>query len=63
MNLNLILGAAAILYGLYTAYLRATVSAGSERSATGIGSPLQLGAPRVEPDAVNLESDAVTLGA
>jgi hypothetical protein len=25
------------------------------------GSPLQLGAPRVEPDAVNLEADAVTL--
>jgi len=32
-----------------------------ERPASGSGSLLQLGAPRVEPDTVNLESDAVTL--
>ena len=32
-----------------------------ERPASGCGSPLQLGAPRVERDAANPESDAVTL--
>ena len=32
-----------------------------ERPASGCGSPLQLGAPRVERDAPNPESDAVTL--